>query len=177
MGAHLKLVINFSGSTTAQLVAFQKSDEQSNFLERLAGKSRESFDASGTATSVVASTNENGTQATATITCVTVGNNATVTIGNVAMTGKTSAPSGQAQFLCGVSATADGAALAVKINAHTTLSTWLSAASAVGVVTLTVLDYDTRGNAYALTSSDGTNLALVGFTGGVTDASVQTFNV
>lgn len=48
-------------------------------------------------------------------------NNDTVTIGNVVLTGKTAAPSGQSQFLCGVSAAADGAALVACINAHTGL--------------------------------------------------------
>jgi len=48
-------------------------------------------------------------------------NNDTVTIGNVVLTGKTVAPSGQSQFLCGVSAAADGAALVACINAHTGL--------------------------------------------------------
>ena len=56
-------------------------------------------------------------------------NNDTVTIGNVVLTGKTVAPSGQSQFLCGVSAAADGAALVACINAHTGLRARFSRAA------------------------------------------------
>lgn len=48
-------------------------------------------------------------------------NNDTVTIGGVVLTGKSAAPSGESQFLCAVSAAADGAALAACINAHSKL--------------------------------------------------------
>lgn len=175
--ASLKVVLTFAGLTKAQLVAFEKSDEVGVLLDRLAGRARDSFHASGTKTTALLVAQENGTQATATVTCITVGNNATVTIGNVVLTGKTSAPSGQAQFLCGVSATADALALSTIINAHTTLKIWVSASPVAGVMTLTAVDYDTRGNAYALTSSDGTNLAVVAFSGGVLDTSSTTYNV
>lgn len=172
MSATLKVVLTFPGLSSAQLVRFEGSDDSvSSLLDKLAGRARDSFHASGTRTTAVLSVLENGTRATATVTCITVGNNATVTVGNVVLTGKTSAPSGQAQWLCGVSAGADALALATCINAHSTLSTWVSAANVSGVMTITALDYDTRANAYALTSSDGTNLAVTAFSGGVADAS------
>ena len=50
-----------------------------------------------------------------------IANNDTVTIGSVVLTGKSSAPSGESQFLCAVSAAADGAALVACINAHSKL--------------------------------------------------------
>jgi len=50
-----------------------------------------------------------------------IANNETVTIGPVVLTAKTAAPSGESQFLAGVSAAADGAALAACINAHSKL--------------------------------------------------------
>lgn len=60
-------------------------------------------------------------------------NNDTVTIGGVVLTGKTSAPSGQAQFLVGVSAAADGAALIACINAHTSLKGYFLASGGATV--------------------------------------------
>lgn len=178
MSATLRATFVFGNLTKAQLKTFEGSDDAaSNLFDRLQQLARESQTVSGVKTTCLLAAMENGTQATATVTCVTVANNSTVTIGNVVLTGKTSSPSGQAQFLCGVSATADAAALVAIINAHTTLSTWVSAGSVAGVVTLTALDYDTRANAYALTSSDGTNLAVVGFSGGVLDSKSVTYNV
>lgn len=178
MSATLRLTLTFGNLTTTQLRNFERSDDAaSNLFDRLQQLARESQTVSGTKTTCLLAAMESGTRATATVTCITVGNNATVTIGNVVLTGKTSAPSGQAQFLCGVSATADALALSTIINAHTTLSTWVSAAPVAGVITLTAIDYDTRANAYALTSSDGTNLAVVGFTGGVLDSNSITYNV
>jgi hypothetical protein len=50
-----------------------------------------------------------------------IANNETVTIGSVVLTGKSSAPSGESQFLCAVSAASDGAALVACINAHSKL--------------------------------------------------------
>jgi hypothetical protein len=50
-----------------------------------------------------------------------IANNDTITIGSVVLTGKSSGPSGESQFLCNVSAAADGAALVACINAHSKL--------------------------------------------------------
>lgn len=178
MSATLRLTLTFGNLTSAQLKSFERSDDAaSNLFDRLQQLARESQTVAGTKTTCLLAAMENGTRATATITCVTVANNSTVTIGNVVLTGKTSAPSGNAQFLCGVSATADAAALVAIINAHPTLSLLVSSAPVAGVITLTALDYDTRANAYGLSSSDGTNLAVVGFSGGVLDSNSVTYNV
>lgn len=178
MSATLRATFVFGNLTSSQLSKFERSDDAaSNLFDRLQQLARESQTVAGTKTTCLLAAMENGTRAHGQVTCVTVGNNATVTIGNVVLTGKTSAPSGQAQFLCGVSATADAAALVAIINAHTTLSTWVVASNLAGVVTITALDYDTRGNAYGLASSDGTNLAVVGFSAGVLDSNSITYNV
>lgn len=118
------------------------------------------------------------TYAAGQVTCITVANNSTVTIGNTVLTGKTSAPSGQAQWLCGVSATADAIALKNCINANTTLlPNFLATNPSVGVVTITCIGnvIGVVGNTVQLSSSDGTNLAVVGFTGGVNDTGVKTY--
>jgi len=65
-----------------------------------------------------------------------IANNETLTIGSIVLTGKSAAPSGESQFLCNVSAAADGAALVACINAHSKLK-GLVAASGGATVTMT----------------------------------------
>lgn len=50
-----------------------------------------------------------------------IANNDTVTIGSVVLTGKSSGATGESQFVCNVSAAADGAALVACVNAHSKL--------------------------------------------------------
>ena len=128
--------------------------------------------------SVQITVDQNATQATATVICITVANNSTVSFGSVTLTGKTGTPSGQAQWKCGVSATADGAALAACINANTSLNTFLSAASVSGTVTVTGIGPTSGilGNILGITSSDGTNLAVTAFTGGVADSGAVNYS-
>lgn len=179
MSASLRATFTFGNLTSAQLKAFERSDDAvSNLFDRLQQLARESQTVAGTKTTCLLAAMENGVRAVGKVTCVTITNNSTVTIANVVLTAKSSAPSGNAQFLSGVSATADAAAMVVIINAHPVLSLLVLATSALGVVTLTALDYDARANAYGLASSDGTNLAITqGFTGGVLDTNSITFNV
>lgn len=68
-----------------------------------------------------------------------IANNETITIGSVTLTGKSSAPSGESQFLCAVSAAADGAALVACINAHSKLK-GLVLASGTSTPTITLLE-------------------------------------
>lgn len=68
-----------------------------------------------------------------------IANNETFTIGSVVLTGKSSAPSGESQFLCNVSAAADGAALVAAINAHSKLKGLVSASGTASPV-LTLQD-------------------------------------
>jgi phage tail sheath gpL-like len=96
----------------------------------------------------------------------------TVTIGTVTLTGS-AAPANQNEFdTSGGSDTADAAALASCINAHTTLSTFLTASSALGVVTITAKVPGVIGNQIALAET-GTTITLsgafmAGGTGGAT---------
>lgn len=131
----------------------------------------------GVPATVVTEIDDNKVAATGTVTCVTVANNSTVQVGGVTFTGKTSSPSGSSQFLCGVSATADAAALAAVINAHLTTNQYVSAAPALGVVTITAVGaaLGLLGNALILSSSDGTNLAVVAMTGGINDLGKATY--
>jgi phage tail sheath gpL-like len=91
-------------------------------------------------------------QATGTVTLVSFVANDTVTINGVVLTGKAS-PATEAEFACGVSDTADAAALAAAINVHSTLSLILSATSALGVVTITALKPGLLGNCVTLAIS------------------------
>jgi hypothetical protein len=52
--------------------------------------------------------------------------------------------------------------LVAAINSNTSTSTWVSAASVLGVVTITALQAGSPGNAITLVSSDGTRLAVTG---------------
>jgi hypothetical protein len=147
-------------------------------MEAIAGGGHRSYLSGQAAPSLVLSIDQNTTAASGTVTCVTVANNSTVTIGNQTLTGKTAAPSGQNQFLCGVSATADALALKNCINAHSTLSQYMLATSALGVVTITMIGpaLGVIGNQFKLTSSDGTNLAVVAFASGADDSTAKTFS-
>lgn len=89
------------------------------------------------------------TFATATLTAASIGDTDTCVIGGVTLTAKTS-PSGQSQYLRGVSNTADGAALAACINAHTSLAGMVTAASVAGVVTISSARRGTMGNGISL---------------------------
>lgn len=112
-------------------------------------------------------------QATGTVTLASFVQNDTVTINGVVMTGKTS-PATEAEFACGVSDTADAAALAAKINAHSSLSLIVSATSALGVVTLTTLKPGLLGNSVTTAISAHGSVAaarLASGTDGTTERS------
>jgi phage tail sheath gpL-like len=125
-----------------------------------------------TAASFVVNTSAtNPVEATATITlnnCTTD----TVTIGTVTLTGS-AAPANQNEFdTSGGSNTLDAAALATCINAHTTLSTFLTASSANAVVTITAKVPGVIGNQIPL-SETGATITVSGafFTGGTGGAT------
>lgn len=110
-------------------------------------------------------------RSTGTVTLASFVANDTVTINGVVMTGKAS-PSGEAEFACGVSDTADAAALAAKINAHSTLSLIVSATSALGVVTLTALKPGLLGNCITLAISAHGSVSAARMASG-TDGSTE----
>lgn len=119
--------------------------------------------ASGNETAAIYTTRStsNPVAASATATCASVAADDTITIGKTTLTAKAS-PSGENQFSQAGSDTADAASLAAKINAHSVLSLLVSATAASGVVTITSLARGSVGNHIALTSSDGTRLAVTG---------------
>jgi hypothetical protein len=157
----------------------QALNSMSNFLVAFASGARGR--SAGSAVSYSVEVDDNATAASGTVTTTaSVANNSTVTIGSTVLTGVTGTPSGQAQFKCGVSANADATALAACINAHTTLSQFVSAVAASAVVTITCLGTVTPavlGNAITLKSSDGTNLAVSGanLASGANDANAVTY--
>lgn len=113
------------------------------------------------------------TQATGTVTCASVSAADTVTIGNIVFTAEASGATGN-QFNVGGTDTITATNLAAAINANATLSKFLVATSALGVVTLTCTNLGALGNLLQLSSSNNTRLAVVGFASGV-DASETTY--
>ena len=100
----------------------------------------------------------------------------TVTIGGVTFTGSGS-PTGEVQFETDGNDAADAAALAAKINAHSTLSQVVVATVVNNVVTVTCRTKGVIGNFITLAET-GTTItisaaALAGGTGGVTDTAVS----
>lgn len=114
-------------------------------------------------------------QATGTVTFASAINNDTITLAGTVLTGVTGTPSTN-QFKVGVSNTADAAAYAAAVNAHTTLSKYVVATSSAAVVTLTAIPYSAVGNLITLASINGTRLAVSGATlsGGVTNTAADT---
>lgn len=101
----------------------------------------------------------------------------TITVGKTTFTG-TGTPTTALHFETDGDDTADAAALAAAINAHTDASKLVSATSAVNVVTITALQRGLLGNHIAL-SETGTTIVctgsgfLAGGTGGATNAAEQ----
>jgi hypothetical protein len=96
--------------------------------------------------------------------------NDTVTVAGTAFTAKASA-STSTEFTIGADATATATNLAAKLNAHTTISRYVTASSALGVVTLTAAVPGVFGNLVTL-SEALTNATVSGATlsGGSEDA-------
>lgn len=116
----------------------------------------------------------NPVAASGTFTLASVPEDDTVVIAGVTLTAKAS-PSGENQWSQAGSDTADAAALAAKINAHSSLSTIVSATSAAAVVTVTCLVKGVIGNFIAISESGSSITAsgayLAGGTGGATSAA------
>lgn len=130
--------------------------------------------AHGSGTTVAMSNQSTSVAATGTVTLASALANDTVTIGNVVFTAVTGTPT-SSQFKVGVSDTADALSLATQINAKATINTHVSAASALGVVTITALDLGTVGNLLQLSSSNNSRLAVVAMASGA-DATVTTYS-
>lgn len=88
-------------------------------------------------------------KASGTLTCASVSDADTCVIGGVTLTAKTS-PSGQSQWLRGVSDSADAAALVACVNAHTSLAGMVTASNLAGVVTVSAFASGAIGNGISL---------------------------
>jgi phage tail sheath gpL-like len=97
----------------------------------------------------------------------------TLTVCNTVFTAKASA-STSVQFTIGADATAAGANLAAKINAHPTVSQYVTASAATGTVTLTAAVPGVIGNALQL-SEALSNATVTAFSGGTETAITYTF--
>lgn len=111
--------------------------------------------------------------ASGTITLASFADDDTLTIGGVTITGKSS-PTTEDHFEIDGNDTADAAALAACINAHSTLSQVLTASSNAAIVTITLKQKGVIGNFFVIAASAHATLAQPsGGTGGVTNAAIQ----
>jgi phage tail sheath gpL-like len=115
----------------------------------------------------------NAAKATGTVTLASFVADDTVTVNGITFTGKAS-PSGAEEFACGVSDTADAAALAATLNAHTTLDGMIVATSALGVVTIEALHPGELGNALTIAISAHGSVSGARLTGGDNGAIERT---
>lgn len=106
--------------------------------------------------------------AAGTITCASVSDADTVSIAGVTLTAETGTIEADEFDVTGDD-DADAAALAAIINAHATLSKRVVATVVDNVVTVTSKVPGDIGNGLALSSSNGTRLAVTAFTGGSND--------
>ena len=126
------------------------------YLERVATGS-ESALSSGNPPGIAVSVQGSAVRASATLTCVSVIATDTVVINGVTFTAVDSAPSTN-QFVRAASNTTTATNLAAAINASATalVAGYVTATSAVGVVTVYSAFYSTAGNQTTLTTAGGT---------------------
>lgn len=163
--------------TPAAQKKYQAFAALSNLFASIAGGSHRSNVSGQTAPSCKLSIDENTTAATGTVTCASVAAADTVKIGGITITFVASGATGNQVNIAG-SDTLTAAALVAFVNAHATLSQYVSAANALGVVTVTAIGpaLGVLGNAITLTSSNGTRLAVVAMASGANDATAQTYS-
>lgn len=161
---------NKAGIRTENLVAIE------NLIKAYkAGMAIGAVYVSGSATDPVAAS------ATATLTYASLANNVdTLVMFGVTLTCVTGTPAASdattGQFKKQTDATVSAANLVATINAHTTLAKYVSATSALGVVTITLNQKGSEGNFMTLNTSAGTgiaNIQWVGGTGGNESVPVQ----
>lgn len=106
-------------------------------------------------------------RANCTVTFASVSNNDTITLNGRVYTAKSSSPSGEFQFLSGVSDAADALAFVTQVLAASTVNTEVYGIieavrkAADGVVDIyAILSGSTVGNAYTIATSNGTRLAI-----------------
>ena len=171
MAASLVLVIKTSEAAPSNFLDAASSPRNtaiklSGLLEACAsGYSHASIDAYSSTSAPVAAAG------TATLTYASIAANDTVTIGGTVLTCKASGAAAGTEFNKTTDATVTAANLAAAINANTTLSKYLVATSALGVVTVTCLQKGVIGNAIVLATSNAPGFALVAMAGGEGGAS------
>lgn len=157
MASSLKVTVNSDESQAFMQQLFQldtnKSREAALALSRYfkdvaSGRMRASFDVqTGGAAPVRASATWTLASVVATDAC---------TVGGVTFT-FTSSPSAETDVeVDGADDTADAAALAAAVNAHSTISKQVSATSALGVVTIEAREAGVMGNLIAISDADST---------------------
>lgn len=162
-------------SARADLTRFLRpSDERKAGLQSLAALFEGCMGGTESASVDVQSSASDPVAASVTATLATVAADDSITIGGVTLTAK-AAPAGEAQWSQAGTDTADAAALAACINAHSTLSKVVAATSAAAVVTITCLVKGVVGN-FITCSEAGITItlsatALSGGTGGATTAA------
>lgn len=187
MAASLTIQINdSSGRSSTDLAGLVVSDtsnrgaEVNNLIDYLSGLAA----GSGAGKLRVTLSGTALVAATGTVTAASVQAGDTVTINGVVFTATSSAAAAN-QFNIGASNTTCAAAIVTSVAASTSalIQGFVTASSALGVVTLTAVQQGTIGNAYTLASSNGTRLAVSaarfsGGTGGVgTSTSQYTYGV
>lgn len=179
----LKLAVT-SGRPSSYLTAFQvaggkhaRARKILNFLESLQ-TGTELATSAGSAPSIAITVQDSEVQASGTLTCVSVVATDTATINGVAFTAVASGATGN-QFNVGVDDTATALNLKNAINASATalVSGYVTATSALGVVTVTSAFYGLAGNMTTLASAGGTiTVSGARLTGGAADASASTLS-
>jgi len=178
MAATLKLTVNSDETQAFLQQMFQLDTNRSReaalalsryFKDIASGRMRGSFDVQTGGAAPV--------RATATWTLASVIATDACTIGGVTFT-FTSTPSAETDVeVDGADDTADAAALAAAVNAHSTIGGQVTATSALGVVTITAKEAGVSGNLIAISDADSTittsSAYLTGGTGGADDTVVS----
>lgn len=128
--------------------------------------------------SIAISVQGNAVRASATLTCVSVIQGDTVVINGVTFTAKDATTTAN-EFVRAVSNTTTATNLAASINASVTalVAGYVTATSALGVVTVYSTNYGLQGNMVTLTTTGGTITASSAtLIGGANDATAQTLN-
>ncbi len=174
-----------TGRSTAQLgLSFETAAGPHSLAQRIQNyvssvqTGTELAGGAGLPPSIAISIKENAVRASATLTCVTVVDTNTVVINGVTFTAVSAAPSTN-EFVRATSNTTTATNLAAAINASVTalVSGYVTASSALGVVTVYSTNYGIYGNQVTLSAGGGTITASsTRLVSGAADATAQTIS-
>lgn len=174
-----------TGRSTAQLgLSFETAADKHALAQRISNyvtslqTGTERAGGAGLPPSIAISIKENAVRASATLTCATVVDTDTVVINGVTFTAVSSAP-GANEFVRAVSNTTTATNLAAAINASVTalVSGYVTATSALAVVTVFSTNYGIFGNQVTLTTAGGTiTPSSARLVSGAVDATAQTIS-